>query len=723
MVSANDLILDIEVSGNYKIDTKLILSLVPFDIGDYITLDKVSQAIKNLYQLGVFDSVAIHFDRVQSGVSVVISISEYPIVNEIKFKGNSRLKDNKLKEVSSLQIGSYWAPFVMHEVSNKIREEYKTKGYHLVEFEFTVQEVEKNMIKLIIDIDEGNKVAIRKVKIHGNKEITDKQVLSNMKTKKRSLLRSGKFEEEKFTEDLQRIVEYYNKKGFIDAQVLSSEKRLEDGDYVLDIYLFEGKSFFFGKIIPNGNKTFSNDQIIAQFKFKDSEVFDLSKYEGFKRNVNSMYYEEGYIYSLVQEELEKDGEHINIRLSIQENNRAKVRKIHLTGNRKTKERVIRRHLAISPGEFFRQSRVIKTQQNIYNMGFFEPDISLDYQPINYDGDIDLTIKLNDKPSGSANGGVALNSQDGLVGQLSLSHNNLMGNSWQTGFKWEFGGKTQNFEFNFTNPYFQDSNTLLGFNVFHTSRNWDTYTIRTNGGSLRAGRPLSFLNYGRVVVGYSFYRKKYTLASSFTNDDVSTTLANLVQRGWQNTSSASLTFSRDSRDNYIFPTSGSNFSIFSEAAGGLLGGDFNYYKQIAQINWYVKTVWQLALKVKWRAGYVNGFGGKEVPPDERFYLGGTGPDGIRGYGDRSVGPKEGGLRQVIFSTEYGCPIATDQIVGIVFLDAGNSYQKFTDFNLNDLKKGVGAGIRIQSPFGLIGFDYAYNLERRKWEPHFQFGTSF
>jgi outer membrane protein insertion porin family len=580
---ANDIILDIEVTGNYNIDSNLILSLLPFDIGEYITLDKSSQAIKNLYQLGVFETVELELIELHSGVTVQLIVQEYPIVEGVKLKGNKKLKDSKLSDVSSLQVGSYWAPFSAFEVSSKIKQEYQLKGYHMVDIEFTIQETGINRVEVIIDIDEGSKVAVKKIRVHGNREVPNSKILRTMKTKRRSLLRSGRFEDDKFSEDLTRIIEFYNKQGYIDARILSHEVSLDESDFVIDVYLFEGISYNFGKVIPEGNSTFTDEQIISQFKFKENEVFNLTKYEDFKRNVHSMYYEEGYIYSYIQEDLEKANKEINIRLKIEENNRAKVRKIHLTGNRKTKERVMRRHLVISPGEYFRQSRVVKTQQNIYNMGFFEPDISLDYQPINNDGDIDLTINVNDKPAGSANGGVALNSQDGLVGQLSLSHNNLFGNSWQSGFKWEFGGKTQNFEFSFTNPYYRDTSTLVGFNIFHTDRKWDTYTIRTNGGSIRGGRPVGFLNYGRIVAGYSFYRKKYKLAGSTEEENVSATLENLVNRGWQNTSSLSLTFSRDSRDNYIFPTSGSNFTFFSEVAGGLLGGDFNYYKQIGQVN--------------------------------------------------------------------------------------------------------------------------------------------
>jgi outer membrane protein insertion porin family len=330
--------------------------------------------------------------------------------------------------------------------------------------------------------------------------------------------------------------------------------------------------------------------------------------------------------------------------------------------------------------------------------------------------------VRDKAAGTANGGVALNSQDGLVGNLSVSHNNLFGNAWQVGFKWEFGKRTQNIDVHFTNPYFLDSNVLLGFDIYHNSKQWSTYSIYTNGGSVRTGMPL-ILNYSRVIFGYSFYQKKYRLLSSADEDNVSTQLLDLTKMGWRNTSLISVSLSRDSRDNIFYPTRGTNISLYSELAGGPLQGDFNYFKQIAQVSWFTRTFWKLALRTKWRFGYVTGYGGKDVPPDEKFYPGGTGPDGIRGYPDRSIGPREGGLRETIFSTEYACPLGSDQIVGLLFFDAGNCFNRFEEFNFWKMKKGVGIGIRIQSPMGLIGFDFANNLSSKRWEPHFQFGTTF
>lgn len=723
LVAQNALILEITINGNENIKQDLIQSLITLEVGDYLSSDNVAKTYKNLNQLGVFKDISITADELAQGVRVNIQVQEYPIVNEITIKGNDKLSDDKIKEIINLKYGSYWSPFAEVEIRKKIADEYVKKGYHLAQTSYQAKELENNRVDITIQVDEGSKVVIKSIKVHGNKEISTKKILGIMKTKKASLLRSGKFEEEKFDEDLQRIVDYYNKKGYIDAHIISNEVTLINGNYAIDVYLFEGKSYLFGKVFVKGNSRFNDESIVSNFTFKDDEKFNLEKFNKQLSGVASMYYEEGYIYSNFDHELEKKGDRINVKLNITENTRAKVRKINIVGNRRTKEKIIRRHLAIAPGDYFRQSKVIQTQQNIYNMGLFEADLYPTFDQINSNGDIDLTVHVSDRISGSANGGISMNSSDGVYGQLALDHKNLFGNAWQAGIQWEFGASVQNFRLNFTNPYFMDSNVLMGFDVYHTQKEYTTYELFTNGGTLRTGMPISLLNYGKVVFGYSYYQKKYRILDDVDTEDVSETLADLDATGWQTTSSISATLTRDSRNNVFFPTSGSNITVFNELAGGPLQGDFDYYKQILQVSWYTKTIWELTLCTKWRFGYVTGYNGKEVPPDERFYLGGTGPDGIRGYADNSVGPTEGGLREIIFSTEYSAPIAGDTIVGLLFFDAGNSYNKLERFNFYDMKKGAGLGMRVHSPMGLIGFDYAYNFETQKWEPHFQLGTTF
>ncbi len=722
----NKLILDIKVTGNKNISNELILSTISLKIGDYLETNKVSESIKSLYKLNVFDDVNISEDPMNNGIKIVVDVVELPVIKSITYKGNKTISSSKLDELMIIRKGSYWSLANGFENNRKILQEYKSKGYNNAKIEYEAEPDENNQVALKLVFSEGKKISIRKIVIAGNENLTQKQILKKMKTKAKSLFRSGKFEEEQFEQDQAEILNLYKKMGYMEARIVSIDQEVKDERFIdITISLEEGIKYYFGSVQITGNTRFTNEALLENITLKENEIFNLEEFNKQLSKISSLYYEDGYIYSEFNPQINKENDKVNVVLEINENNRAKIHKIHINGNRKTKEKVIRRHLEIAPGDYFKQSFVIKSQQNVYNLGFFEPDMKLDYQPINKDGDIDLYLNVNDKTSGQANGGIGYNSQDKVIGQFSVSHNNILGNNWTGSLKWEFGASVQNIESSFTNPFFYDTKVLVGCNFYHTRKDWDSfnYQIYTNGGGIQLGYPLKFINYSRIVGGYSYYSKKYNIQD--WTDSYTSSLAELDSLGWQNTSSVSATISRDSRDNVFYPMSGSKLTLYSELAGGMLGGDFNYFKQIAEVSWYTQTFWKLVLRTKWRMGYITSYGSSDndVPPDERFYLGGTGADGIRGYGDRSIGPADGGKREILFSTEYTVPISTDQIVGLVFFDAGNSFNKFENFSFLDLKKGSGLGARIRTPFGLIGFDYAYNFEEKTWEPHFQFGTNF
>jgi len=516
--------------------------------------------------------------------------------------------------------------------------------------------------------------------------------------------------------------------------VVRTSKTIDNERFLtLEIFLEEGSKFFFGDISIQGNHFFDTKTLMQNFTLRPNDVYNLEKFNKQLSSLASMYYEEGFIYLRTDPNTTRSNNNINIEILLTENTQAKIHKIHFTGNTKTKEKILRRQLVIAPGDFFKQSRVIRSQQNIYNLGFFDPDMNLDYNPINNNGDVDLYINVIDKPSGTVNGGVGYNSRDQWLGQFSISQNNLLGNYWQTSLAWEFSKSNNNIEFSFTNPYTFDTDILSGFSVYYTDRNWGSYNVQTEGGSVRVGYPIKAIDFTRIVTGYSLYSRAYRLSSGYDYNSVSSSLQRVVDEGRQYTSSVYTALTRDSRDNIFFPTSGSRMYLYQELAGGVFGGDNDYYKLIAETSWFTPAFLTTVLRTKWRYGYITSYGqSSDVPPDEKFALGGTGVDGVRGYTDNTIGPRDsgyvGGLRGLIFSSELGIPIASDQLVGIVFFDAGNSFNSVQEFNFKDFEQGSGLGIRIRTPFGLMGFDMAYRFrtfEGKKpgWEPHFQFGTTF
>jgi outer membrane protein insertion porin family len=730
LLAYGEIIYDIRVEGTRNVASELVTTSINLKIGDTLDPEQLGKSIKTLYKMGVFSDIQVHSEAYRNGVNLIFQVVENPVLSGIEYSGMKAVRKDRLDELVKVRVGTFWSEYQKHSLQQSLMKEYRGKGFANARITIEENPQEKNKMRVKVTVDEGKRVSIRKVTFAGNANIEDKALLKRMKTKPASLLRSGRFEQEKFDADLVSLASYYKKNGFIDVRVGPWElNSIGERDLELVINIQEGRKYMLGALTVEGNANFTTQTILDKFSLDVGKPFNQEKFENQLRSVYSLYFDEGYIYAEIMPDIKKEGDKLIVTLKIDEGNRARIRQIIITGNIRTKEKVIRRQLDIAPGDYYRQSQVISTQQNIYNLGFFEPDISLDYEQVNSNGDIDLKINVVDKSSGVANGGVGYNSQDKFVGSLSISENNLFGNNWAGSLTWEFGGSTQNFEFAFTNPNFLDTDILLGNNIYYTEKDWDSfyYKIFTRGASLRAGQYLPWVDRTRLVAGYSWYSKKYRVTNMdkiLENPIANATLIELDSLSWQYTSAFSTTISRDTRDNIYFPTRGSQITLFTEVAGGLLGGDFNYFKQIAQVNWYSEIWNKITLRTKWRFGYVTPYGdSKDAPPDEKFYLGGTGVDGIRGYPDRSVGPEGGGTREIIFSTEIGYPIGGDQLIAVGFFDAGNSYNHLREFNFLDFKKGIGAGLRLRSPFGLIGFDYAYNLDEGGWEPHLQFGTTF
>lgn len=723
-------ITDIEITGNVNVTDQLIQSASGLTLGQIYSPEKITQAIKDLFKLGVFNNVQVEKVDSDKGVKIILMVSEWPILQDYSIIGNEKIKLTTLKEQIQLVPGDYWSGQRELDVKNKILNLYNEKRYHLAEVSFYQENLPKNNIKLTIMINEQDRVVVREIDFTGNKNISDKKLRGVMKTKKTGFLRAGAFNTEVFNEDIVRIVDYYKSKGYIDAAVIDwNAEYAENGQLYLTLNIYEGDQYRIGDINIEGNILFSDEILLSNLPFIENDIFDQSDFNKKVYTVRSMYYEEGYIYATISPKIIPEGDKVNIKIFVQENSRAKVRQIYIKGNKKTKEKVIRRQLAIVPGDYFKQSLLIQSQRNIYNLGFFTPNIGIDYLPINDEGDLDIVVQLEDKESGTANMGVNYDEEDKLTGFLSFSHNNLFGNAWALQLTWEFNARKQQYDISFTNPYFLDTNILLGTDVYHRRKDWNNYNYRVteSGGGFRIGTKIPWINYSRVTTGYSVTQKQYNILDA--NNTVSSVLQDLVDKGKIFTSSTFLTLERDDRDNVFRPSEGSLVRSYTEFAGGPLGGSENYIKEIFQTSWYLKLFWKFSLGMRWRLGYVKGFGEtKEVPPDELFYPGGTGPDGIRGYSDNSVVPEDadGGKAEFITSSEVTFPIVGDQIVGVLFFDAGNSYNYLSEFNAQKLKKGAGAGLRIMSPMGLLGFDYAYGMDRKsdnKWQFHFQFGSTF
>jgi len=722
----------LRVEGNQSVDGSLVLSTSGLEIGEELTTEKLREAIRKIYELNFFSEIRIKGEEFPEGINLVFVVVEKPTLERVEIEGNKKIKKNELEEKIALKPGGFVDPLLIQENKEKIVALYKEKGYLNATVK-DIQSIHKEKMVLKLLIEEGKKVKVKKIEIVGNEALSDKKITKVMRIKAKRWFRSGDFKEELFKEDLDRILQLYKREGYLDAKIMGHEISYDPTSewMVITIKVSEGERYKVGKIHWDGNLAFSLEKLQQQLKLEEGENFNQDKYGKSLENLYAAYAEEGYIYCQIEPEQEARGQTLDVYYRIVEGKPAHVRKIRIEGNMRTREKVIRRELTIKPGDLFKRSSVIRSQREVFNLGFFK-DIKLDYEKANEEGDIDLIMTVEEKSTGTFQVGTAYNATDKLTGYIEISQPNLFGKGQIVNIRWAFGKRTNDIELGFTEPWLFDQPTSVGFDIFHTTRIREYYEEKRAGGSLRIGRPLPWLDYTRIYWRYTLEDVDFRVTEPDTSK-----VPLFIRRevGKRKTSSTQFTLIRDSRDNFFNASRGSRVSLSPEWAGGLLGGDVDFQKYVIEVSSYYKTFWKFVLMLRGRFGIIDGYTTPStVPSYERFYLGGTGPDGVRGYPDRSIGPRElginiGGRSMFITSLEYKFPIA-ESVYWLFFLEGGNAWPSLRESHFTQLKKGAGMGIRIEIPMlGIMGFDYGYRFDsvgpyaKGGFEPHFQMGGSF
>jgi outer membrane protein insertion porin family len=729
----------IEVSGNRSANPSLIINMSGLAVGSELKSGDIQEAIKRIYAMNLFSDIQIVGTESEGGVELSIIVKEYPRVIELEISGSNRIKKEDIKEKINLTAGRVITPVDVKSAVDKIKSLYNEKGYlsAQVESELVLTDNPGEVI-LRFKIDEGKKVSIKKIYVLGNRAFKEGKIKKQMENKEDRWWRGGEFKSEKYDEDKEKIIEFYKKEGYLDAQIVSDSMWFDPAkkNLFIQIVLNEGDRYRFGEASWEGNKLFTTDKLKGLVKFKPEDIYSQKKYDQTLGNIYSLYLEEGYLYTHVEDKTTTRGDVVNITYHITEGLPANVNYVHIQGNTKTKEKVIRRELSVFPGQRFRRSLLERSQRDVTYLNYFSK-VEPDYEVLE-NGDIDLIMKVEEKPTGQIQFGAGYSAQDKLVGNIGLGIPNFLGNGQNVKLSWDFGKTTHTIEFSFTDPWFRDTPTSVGFDIYQTNRNWyDDYTEENKGLGLRLGRRLSWPdNYFRLYWSYGWEKIRYY--DFATISDTTSYLYLLSKVHWpRKSASTSFTLVRDSRDLPQFATKGSLFSWNTELATEFLGGDFLYHKHIFEASYFLKTFWKFVLAAHMKVGVLDGRDRDEAEIySERFSPGGTDPDGtIRGYSDGSIGPVSRGRSELVYNLEFQYPLMEQQMYFLTFADAGNAWlsgrsiRPFALRHKSDLNlfRSAGLGARLLVPgVGLIGFDFGYGFDGPnggEWRPHFQFGTTF
>ena len=761
-------ILGISVEGNTLADPAAIISNTGLKVGDEVVVpgDQVGQAVRRLWSLKIFSDIQVAIDRkVGDGVFLVIRVSELPRYDKTEITGNDEIDTDDLMKKITLIRGQVLPPQDLPKIQKKIKKMYEEEGYLLAKIDVSTAPVDtsKNRVVLNIDIEEGNPVRVAHISFEGNTAFDDGDLRGEMDeiTEKAwwKIFSSHRFDRKKYEDDQKLIIQFYRKNGYRDAEILRDSiwysNNKEDMSILMRVY--EGPQYHIRNVTWEGNTVYSDQTLSERLNIAPGEIYNAEKLEQNIRgneaqtDVSSLYLDNGYLtFNLEPVETRIAEDSIDLEIKVYERNKFRIGYVAVKGNTKTQEKVIRRELLTVPGDYFNRGAIIRSVRQLSVLNYFNPEkIKPDYQ-LEPDGEtVNLTYEVEEKSSDNINASVGYSGAFGFTGALGFTINNfsisepLRGGAGQIlNFEWQFGEASiyRTFTIGFTEPWLFDTPTLLGVSLYDTRQRFN-FDLRQQGGSVRIGRRFKWPDI--------YFRGDWILNAQH-NDVINGN--GIYTEGVSSQVSITQIISRNSIDNPIFPSSGSNVSLSAELSGGPLPGTINFHKWNLNAEWYTPMFGtnRAALYLSSTYGYLSPLDETSpVPPIELFFMGGTGlgyisTTPLRGYDDQTVGPRNergqalGGRAMTKQTMELRFALALNPIPIYIlgFAEAGNVFESLPRADFFDLKRSVGFGARLLiNPIGLIGFDYGYGFDDVSgaggrpdgkpdgWRFHFVFGRGF
>ena len=717
----------IEIKGLKRIEEGAVKAKLSQKIGEPVSQEKTNEDIKLIYKMGYFDDVKVEIESFEGGVKLFYIIKEKPTITRVEFQGNKELDDAKLKEKLTITPGSIADTVLIQDNATIIGKIYEEDGYWLSNIVPVVKKISDDEVSLTYQIDEGTKVKVRNILFEGNRNISSKKIKKVMDTKEWWLFSfvtsSGYYKKDQMTKDIEKIKNLYFDNGYIKVMAAEPEITLDKQKkgMTINIRISEGDLYKLTSMNFAGNKAFDNETIQKKIKLVPNTVFRKSLLEKDMRAISDLYSENGYALVSVMPDLSPDDSNktVAVTLHIEEGDKYRIGRIEISGNTKTRDKVIRREIRLAEGDTFDSSKLRRSYERINNLQFFET-VDMVPKPKYEEKVVDLDVKVKEKPTGFLSVGGGYSSADGFIGTVDLTQGNLFGRGQYIKVKAELGGKSSYYELSFRDPYFLDSPYAFSTGLYNTDREYIEYDKKATGFYLGLGKSLA--EYWRADVSYNFEN------AEIYNIDTDASVVIQEQKGTNTTSSITPSLVRDSRDNYLDPSRGSRNSATFTFAG--LGGSNNFIKGLLDSAWYF-PLGETTIMLRGRFGYASGIFGKTLPLYENFYVGGLYT--VRGLGFGDAGPKDpntddaiGGNTELVFNTEYIFPLYPEmKLKGVVFFDAGKAYEDFQNFG--SLRYTTGLGFRWLSPMGPIRLEWGYNIKQESGESaskfEFAFGSVF
>jgi outer membrane protein insertion porin family len=730
---------DIQVEGLQRVEPGTIFASIPLRVGDTYTDDKGTASIRSLYGLGLFTDVRI---EVQGEVMVVV-VQERPTVSSVEFIGTREFdKDVLTKALKDIGLaeGRPFDKAQLDRAEQELKRQYINKSMYATEVVSTVTPVERNRVSLAFTVTESEPARISEIRVVGNKAFSESTLRNlfdlNTGTWMSWYTKSDRYSRVKLNADLETLKSYYLARGYLEFRVDSTQVAMSPNktDIAITINITEGERFVVSSIRLNGNYLGRENEFKSLITIRPGVAYNADRVTETTKAFTEHFGRFGYAFARVQSvpEIDRKTNRVALVLQADPSRRVYVRRINVAGNNRTRDEVIRREMRQLESAWYDGDKIKLSRNRVDRLGYFS-EVTADTVDVQDAPDqVDLNLKVTEKPTGSLTLGAGFSSSEGLGLTFGINQQNVFGSGNSLGLQVNTSSINRVVVLSSTNPYFTDDGVSRTIDLYQrTSRPYyyaDTYALRTTGGSVRFGIPVTerdtiYLGGGvertEIIPGTYMPTAYQSYADQFGYE--STALP--VTLGW----------GRDTRDSALVPTSGNLQRASGEWS---VGGGVRYVRGNYSFQQYIPLTKQYTFAFNTDFGMGFGVDGRPYPLFKNYYGGGLGS--VRGFESGSLGPKDsstgysyGGTKKINFNFELQAPFpgtGNDRTLRLYsFVDTGNIYGADEPIDVSTFRASFGVGLSWISPMGPLRLAFARPLVSfdgdRIQYLQFQIGTSF
>lgn len=731
-VSPQQTVARVRIEGNERIGADAIKAVLKTMEGQPFSPAKIQEDIKAIYNMGYFEDVRVETRDSIEGKEVIFIVKENPIVDVIEVKGNSGIDKKDILAAIQTKPHSVLKRKQLADDVQNILNLYHQKAYYDAKVDYTIEfPRDPRRAQITFRIQEGKKFFVRKITFIGNKSFSERKLKSVMNTKEKSILffwssERGVLQHDVLEADADRLTAFYHDNGFMDARVGTPKVEQKSDGFYIQVPIEEGFRYKVGSFKITGDPIEAKENISKKIQTKVGNFFSREKLRKDIQYLTRLCLDEGYAHAEINPRIQKDSNRreADIELEVKKGVKVSIGRITISGNTKTRDKVIRRQFQIAEGETFSATKIENSESKLKRLDYFE---EVKINPIETEDPavMNIDVQVKEKLTGHIGAGGGYSSDEGFFIGGEVTQRNLFGRGQILSLKAHFGGSAQRYMLSFIEPSVFDTYYFFASDIYDWVREYDDFTKEAQGFQLRTGR--AFGNWSKFTVGYVFENTNIT--------DVSENASSIIKRqeGRHIKSSVILGFERDSTDHPFIPNKGSIVRATIEESTSYIGSETDFTKYEIAAGKYFPLFWKFVGLIKGELGWIIKTGDKDILISDRFFLGGI--NSVRSYdwGDLSprdpeTGDKIGGTKYGLFNTELIFPIVEEiNLRGVLFFDAGNAFAEGENLDISKFKMGVGGGLRWASPLGPLRIEWAYNPDpgpddsRTRWQ--FSMGAFF